>query len=74
MDLVPLACKDVDTATFHMPTTFANRAKCSGTVGRALDWGSKDYLVRDSPDSVCCVLEQDKYSVRHKLSIASIVS
>ena len=41
----------VDTATCHLPTTFVNsldpdhdqqRTKCSGSVGRTLDWGSKD--------------------------------
>ena len=39
-------------------------AKRSSSVGRALDWGSKGLLVRDSlpAESLCCVLEQDTLS------------
>ena len=37
-------------------------AERSSSVGRVLDWGFDGLLVRDSPLSFCCVLEQDTLS------------
>ena len=45
-----------------MQAYFIFKRERSDSDGRELDWGEEGLLVRDSPGSLCCVLDRDTLS------------